>query len=96
MGRGNIPGPAFFQIDAAISREFRIREGKTLELRGEAFNLSNSYRPGVAPLSTAVDGSGLSLPYGTSAFGQVLTALDPRVGPGILQVAVHDILPHNW
>jgi hypothetical protein len=83
LGRGNIPGPAFFQIDAAISREFRIHGGATLEFRGEAFNLSNSYRAGVSPPSLATGGSGLSLTYGTSTFGQVQTALDPR----IIQVA---------
>ena len=84
LARANIPGPAFFQVDAAISREFRIREGQTLEMRAEAFNISNSFRAGVAPPSTAVGGSGLNLTYGSSTFGQVLTALDPR----IIQVAL--------
>ena len=79
LGRGNIPGPAFFQIDVAISREFRINERQTLELRGEAFNISNSFRAGVAPPSVAGGGSGVSLTYGASTFGQVLTALDPRI-----------------
>jgi hypothetical protein len=79
VGRANIPGPSFFQIDAAISRDFRVREGMTIELRGEAFNLSNSYRAGVSPPSLGTGGSGLSLTYGTSTFGQVLTALDPRI-----------------
>ena len=84
LARGNIQGPAFFQVDAAVSREFRVHEGQTLELRAEAFNISNSFRAGVAPPSTAVGGSGLNLTFGTSTFGQVLTALDPR----IIQVAL--------
>jgi len=83
LGRANIPGPAFFQIDAAVAREFRLREGTTLELRGEAFNLTNSYRAGVAPPNLAAGGSGVNLTFGTATFGQVQTALDPR----ILQVA---------
>ena len=47
LGRGNIPGPSFFQFDAAVSRIFRIQEGLTLEVRGEAFDLTNSFRAGV-------------------------------------------------
>jgi hypothetical protein len=84
LGRGNIPGPAFFQVDVAISREFRIHEEQILELRAEAFNVSNSFRAGVAPPSPAVGGSGLNLTYGSSTFGQVQTSLDPR----IIQVAL--------
>ena len=36
--------PAFWQLDMALSREFRIREGYTLQFRGEAFNVTNSVR----------------------------------------------------
>jgi hypothetical protein len=72
-GRSNIPGPGFFQIDMALSRIFRVRERMNLELRGEAFNLTNSYRAG--PVTTAKN---------SAQFGQILTALDPR----IMQVAL--------
>jgi hypothetical protein len=34
-----------WDLDMAASREFRIREDQSLELRGEAFNLTNSVRP---------------------------------------------------
>jgi len=72
-GRSNIPGPGFFQIDMALSRIFRVRERMNLELRSEAFNLTNSYRAG--PVTTARN---------SAQFGQILTALDPR----IMQVAL--------
>lgn len=72
-GRSNIPGPGFFQIDMALTRLFRVRERMNLELRGEAFNLTNSYRAG--PVTTARN---------SAQFGQILTALDPR----IMQVAL--------
>jgi hypothetical protein len=84
LGRNNIPGPAFFQIDTAISREFRILEKQTLEFRAEAFNVTNSLRAGVSLPSLQAGGSGLNLTYGTPTFGQITSALDPR----ILQLAL--------
>jgi hypothetical protein len=73
LGRANIPGPNWWEIDMALSRVFRIREGMSLEARGEAFNLTNSFRalnPTVARNSPN--------------FGQILGAQDPR----IMQVAM--------
>ena len=57
----------------ALSRIFRVRERMNLELRGEAFNLTNSYRAG--PVTAARNNQN---------FGQILTAQDPR----IMQVAL--------
>jgi hypothetical protein len=74
VGRSSIPGPGFFEIDMALSRVFRVRERVSVELRGEAFNLTNSYRAG--PVTTARNN--------ISQFGQILTAQDPR----IMQVAL--------
>lgn len=73
-GRSNVPGPGFFEIDMALSRIFRVRERMNVELRGEAFNLTNSYRAG--PVTTARNN--------VAQFGQILTAQDPR----IMQVAL--------
>jgi len=73
LGRSSVPGPGFFQIDMALSRIFRVRERMNLELRGEAFNLTNSYRAG-----------GVTTARNNPQFGQILTALDPR----IMQVAM--------
>jgi len=84
LGRSNIPAPAFWQVDMALSRVFSIREGYTLEFRGEAFNLPNSQRAGVSPPSLAAGGPGLNLTYGTAGFGTVISSLDPR----ILQMAL--------
>jgi hypothetical protein len=84
MGRMNIPGPGFWQFDTAISREFRLRERGALEFRAEAFNLTNSMRPGVSPPSLQAGASGLNLVFGTPTFGTVTSALDPR----ILQLAI--------
>ncbi len=45
-GVDDLLGPAFWQWDQAISRDFRIREGQTLVFRFEMFNVTNSLRPG--------------------------------------------------
>jgi len=84
MGRNNIPGPRFWQFDTAFSREFSIRERGRLEFRAEAFNVTNSMRPGISLPSLAAGASGLGLTFGTPTFGQITSALDPR----ILQLAL--------
>jgi hypothetical protein len=41
VGRNTIPGPGAFTFDTGVSRKLRIREGKELALRFEAFNVLN-------------------------------------------------------
>jgi hypothetical protein len=82
LGRSSIPGPGFWQLDMALSRSFRMREGMSVEFRGEAFNLTNSFRAGIASGAMAGAG-GVIMTQNTANFGQILNALDPR----ILQVA---------
>lgn len=84
LGVSNIPGPGFFQLDLALSREFRVHEGQTLEVRGEAFNLTNSFRAGAESNGTPNGLSGITLTMPSATFGQILSALDPR----ILQIAM--------
>ena len=84
MLRNNVPGPTFFQVDMDVSRAFRIRERHEIEFRAEAFNLTNSMRPGISLPSLQAGASGVNLTYGTPTFGQITSALDPR----ILQLAM--------
>src|SRR5215470_1299718 len=44
-GRNNIVGPSFWQWDASITRNFRVKEGQRIQATIEAFNLTNSFRP---------------------------------------------------
>jgi hypothetical protein len=90
-GKNNIPGPAFWNFDLALAKEFHIVENQRLEFRAEAFNLTNSFRTGVpyAPGASGLGagGSGIGTTLGLSTFGQITTALDPR----ILQLALRFI-----
>jgi hypothetical protein len=68
MGTYSVFGPGQFEVDAALSRLFTIRERKRVELRAEAFNLPNFFLRGNPT-------TGLS----SATFGQITTALSPRV-----------------
>ena len=46
LGAMSIFGPAFWEWDESISRQFAIREKQRFEVRIEGFNLTNSLRPG--------------------------------------------------
>jgi hypothetical protein len=74
IGASNVLGPHFFQFDASLVREFRVREGESLQLRFEGFNLLN----GVRFNNPAVTYSA------SSTFGTITGAMDPR----ILQLAM--------
>ena len=80
IGASNILGPRFFQFDAALVREFRIREQEMLQLRFEGFNVLNNTRfnnlnyPNTNNLMLSAPG----------AFGTITGAQDPR----ILQLAL--------
>jgi hypothetical protein len=68
MGRNNIQGPGTWAFDMALSRIFRFRENQRLEFRTEAYNVTNSFRPG-NPNTT----------FGNRNFGVIRTAADPRI-----------------
>jgi len=68
LGYNNLKGPGIFQLNVALSRNFRIREGQSLQVRAEAFNLPNHLNPGT--------------PGGVSAtnFGGIATLSAPNFG----------------
>ena len=80
---GNIKGPGYFDIDIALSRIFKLRERYSIELRGEAFNLFNHVNPGDPTTTTGALIGGVDATLSDSNFGQITSALDPR----ILQIA---------
>jgi hypothetical protein len=73
LGYNNLKGPGSFNLDVALSRIFPLAERRSLQVRGEAFNLPN-YVNLNTPVATLNSGS----------FGQIQGAGDPR----ILQLAM--------
>jgi hypothetical protein len=68
MRPGSIRGPATWQFDAALSRTFQLGEVKRIEVRAEAFNVTNSFRRDNPTTN-----------FNSSTFGQITSALGPRI-----------------
>ena len=68
VGSGSIAGPGTWQLDAALSRTFRLGETRKLEFRAEAFNLTNAFR--MEDPDTVLN---------SNTFGQVISAKEPRI-----------------
>jgi hypothetical protein len=93
VGWNSLAGPGTWSFDMSLSRGFNIRESQRLEFRAEAFNVTNSFRPGCVQGATGCSqsglsgtpslaggvGSGNSTALSSNTFGQIRTALDPRV-----------------
>lgn len=71
--RNPVRGPSYRSLDLALIRRVRIGGDRRLELRAEAFNLTNT--PPLGPPNGI---------FGSAAFGSITTAADPRV----MQLAV--------
>jgi len=78
IGRNSVYGPATWNFDLALSRAFRLHENQRVEVRAEMFNVPNSFRPG--PVSTPANATNVVQGALSNAqFGQIRTALDPRI-----------------
>jgi len=69
VGHNSIVGPRTWSFDIGLSRTFNVREMQRLEIRAEAFNVLNSFRPGAPTVSSLT----------SNTFGQIRTSLDPRI-----------------
>jgi carboxypeptidase family protein len=79
LGWNSIAGPAYWDMDLALSREFRFRERQAVQVRADAFNISNSFVPSLAstgaPISPAVPAFAA---LNSSQFAQILTGYPTR------------------
>jgi len=94
LGLNNLKGPGVFQLNLALSRNFPIGERRTLQVRGEAFNLPNHlnpFTPGIGPISTTLFGGQQNV--NASNFGQITSDISGNNGllPGdyrVIQLAM--------
>jgi hypothetical protein len=66
--RGSITGPGVINFDMALYKNFNITEHDFFQFRAEAFNIFNH-----------TNFSGVSTSFGAGNYGQVTSALDPRI-----------------
>ena len=67
-GRVILKLPTSWQFDLGLARVFRFRETQSLEFRAEAFNMTNSFRPGTIDVFLR-----------SANFGRIRNALEPRI-----------------
>ena len=83
VGRNSIMGPGTWGLDMGLSRTFQVKESQKLEVRAEAYNVTNSFRPGCPSGTTGTGGGcpvgGINSVYTSNVFGQIRNSLDPRI-----------------
>jgi hypothetical protein len=67
-GHNSLRAPGYFDVDVALTREFRFVERFTLQARGEAFNALNHPNFGAPNANIS-----------SATFGQIRSARDPRI-----------------
>jgi len=72
LGYDALTGPGFWEWDEAVSRDFRIHEGHTLQIRVEAYNLTNH-------VNYYMNGTTVG---SASTFGNVTADASPSSGTG--------------
>ncbi len=73
FGRVNVLLPYEWDFDVALARIFNIGETQSLEIRAEAYNVTNSWRPDVAGRNS------INLDLSSRRFGLIRRALAPRI-----------------
>ena len=68
VGRNSVLQPGAWNMDAAVVRRVRVREGQSVEIRAEAYNILN--HPNFGPATTSIS---------SGNFGKILTSGNPRI-----------------
>jgi len=74
VGRNYLSGPGFFNLDAALSKSIRFAERYSLDLRLEAFGVTNTPQF----FFTSGNGTVAGLTLGSSSFGDITSATGGR------------------
>lgn len=84
-GHFSLRTPSYFDVDAAVSRTFKLTERLSLDTRVEGFDVTNHPNFGGPTPSTGV-GLGENATYSSSNFGRITTAGDPRILQGAFKI----------
>jgi hypothetical protein len=84
-GHLSLRTPGYFDVNAAVSRIFKVAERFNLEGRVDAFNLANHPNFGGPTPSTGV-ALGPNATLSSSSFGRITTAGDLRILQGAIKV----------
>jgi hypothetical protein len=79
LGANVVTSPSFSEIDMSLSRSFPLRERLRMEVRGDAFNLPNSMRPGGQNAAAGNITTPVNSTFGAAPFGTITNAYDPRI-----------------
>ena len=77
VGVANVRGPGYWGLDASLVRSFQPHEAQRVELRVEAFNLTNSFRM-TDPIGSSGNPGG-TVAINSPLFGKITVAQDPRI-----------------
>jgi hypothetical protein len=69
LGRNALRGPDFWNYNLSLFKSFRVRDRFSLELRGEAYNLTNTVHP-IDPVTN----------FYSPAFGQITSSVNGALG----------------
>ena len=75
----NLVGPPTWVLDMALSRVFQVREKQSIQIRAEAFNVTNSLRRAPLDKSNPLYSPANFYTFNSNTFGQITNALDPRI-----------------
>jgi hypothetical protein len=77
LGNTNLLGPAYFNIDLALSRMFSVTEKQRIEIRAEAFNIQN--RVNFSNPATITYPNGPTAALTNNTFGRITADVSPRI-----------------
>ena len=84
MARNALEGPAFWQADLVVSKDFRFGSRHSLQVRLDVFNLTNrlNYAQPAVVLPAGTPGETFTAASAGATFGQLLSPLNRTVGLG--------------
>jgi hypothetical protein len=78
LGVNSLVGPAYFDVDVALSRQFRIKEKQYFEIRAESFNIQNKANF-LNPGTVGIAGGSANSALNSSTFGRIQSDVSPRI-----------------